>query len=197
MRKLYFYLFLVVFGSAVVFAQDSPEKQLKKLEGDVQEIIVKTDKGSVTLKGDDAKKMFKKMKRKSPMAILDHEFDFKEPFLFFDGDSGVFSKTIIINGDTVFLNGKHKPHIDIDSLLKDMKVFKDHNSLKFHWQGEADEEGAEKVVIVTDDDEDVSVETYTGKDAEKKLDELNKDSDEKDKKTKVIILNKKKKDKTN
>lgn len=66
-------------------SEKSVDEKLNELKGEVQKIIVETDKGNVTLEGSEAKKVFKRMKH-----------GYSSPLKFFIGDdsaSGYFYKT--------------------------------------------------------------------------------------------------------
>jgi hypothetical protein len=168
-------------------AQTSLDKKLKDVKGKVEKITIKTDTGEYVFEGDDAAKLAKRLKSKR---------DIKKCFIMSDDD------TIIVNmpdfhgccpdfgkffNDSTF---KHFDlHIDADSLMQ---------SIPKHFHKFFDEN---TVTIITDEDGKETVETFTGKEADKKIKEIDK-SDKKDeaqkksiKKT-IIIKQKDSKDST-
>jgi hypothetical protein len=164
-----------------VHAQSSLDKKLKDVKGKVEKITIKTDTGEYVFDGDDAAKLAKRLKGKR---------DIKKCFITSDDD------TIIVNmpnfqgcmpdfgkffNDSTF---KHLDiHIDADSIMKTFPK----NFHKFF--------DGNTVTIITDEDGKETVETFTGEDADKKIDEIKKSDDnngDKKKSVKKTIIIKKK-----
>ena len=174
-------LCVLVLSFITLHAQTSLDKKLKDVKGKVEKITIKTDSGEYVFDGDDAAKLAKRLKAKK---------EIKKCFITSDDD------TIIVNmpnfhgcipdfgkffDDSTF---KHfDMHIDADSIMKSLP-----KHLHKFLEGNT-------VTIITDEDGKETVETFTGDDADKKIEEIKKnDNDNCDKKKcvkKTVIINKK------
>jgi hypothetical protein len=155
-----------------VHAQSSLDKKVKDINGKVEKITIKTDKGEYVFEGDDAAKLAKRLKGKREV---------KKCYIMSDDD------TVVVNMpdfpgccpkfDKFFNDSTFKHfdiHIDADSIMKSIpKYFH-----KFFY--------GNSVTIITDEDGKETVETFTGEDADKKIDELKKSDENNGTKKKVI-----------
>jgi len=157
-------LFMLFLSLITLNAQTSLDKKLKDVKGKVQKITIKTDSGEYVFDGDDAAKLAKRLHGKKEIKKIvvkadEDTLDIDIPDLrdcpglgkLFDCDST--SKHFEIN-------------CDIDSMVQKMKK-------KFHKFFDEN-----TVTIITDEDGKETVETFTGKDADKKIEEIKKSDDE-------------------
>lgn len=189
MYKFILLFFVILSGHSILFAQSEVDKMLKDITGKVDEIVIKSGGKEYTYSGDEAEKLFSALKEKKNTSH----------FEFFTKDGNVLladslrKKIIIKKGDK--------------DLADDLVVFLDKDDLDM----EENEENIEKQIIVTaDGDQTVvkviidengkeNIEVYEGDAAKEYLDKLNSEEtieininkDNKIKKTKKIIINKK------
>ncbi len=144
-------------------AQTSLDKKLKDVKGKVEKITIKTDSGEYVFDGDDAAKLAKRLKAKK---------EIKKCFITSDDDTIVVNmpdfKGCCPKFDKFFNDSTFKHfdmHIDADSIMK---------SLPKHFHKFFD---GNSVTIITDEDGKETVETFTGADADKKIEEIKKSDD--------------------
>jgi translation elongation factor EF-1beta len=184
MKKLYiaFVCVLCLLVPAVIHAQvkDSVNSVLKGLEGDVKKITVQTDKGEVSFTGEQAEYLLNRMKKK--------EFAFDLP------DEAIAD--IDFKGLDEKLRQFKMPRFNIIRHPdEDIAGINDYDK-KITVEKK---DGETKVTVKSFRDGGELIETYSGKDAEKYLKEMNneepvsldfksKDKDDNHKETKIIII---------
>jgi hypothetical protein len=206
-----------------VQAQTTLSDKLKGIEGKANKITIATEKGETSFEGEDAQKLLKKMKRPEAVTVnVNTDFDLDDLPALHDGP-GMKKHVIIIDGDTLSngFSGKFKP-FEHDSAMKKMcKKFRffmhgDGACMQMPMRGhrmqrpphcaeemeddtELMDEGCakdgNKVVIIKKENGKTTIETFTGEDAEKKMQEVTKAG--KSGKTEKKVIIKKKTDKQN
>ncbi|HPN36864.1 MAG TPA: hypothetical protein PL041_00585 [Melioribacteraceae bacterium] len=190
MKRL-FILAIILTVSVSFYGQDKKEikEKIKSLKGDVKEIIIKTDKETVTFKGKDAEYVFKNIKKQKEKEMK---------FVITSGD----------DEDVIYLNGKQFEWVNIDSLIKlkefDIKCINP-DSLsklkKFKFNFNIDDSSLvhknviiemkdddKKIIIIEKDKDGKEIEKiYEGEEAEKKLKEMEKEGKVKKHKKTIII----------
>ncbi len=190
MKRL-FILAIILTVSVSFYGQDKKEikEKIKSLKGDVKEIIIKTDKETVTFKGKDAEYVFKNIKKQKEKEMK---------FVITSGD----------DEDVIYLNGKQFEWVNIDSLIKlkefDIKCINP-DSLsklkKFKFNFNIDDSSLvhknviiemkdddKKIMIIEKDKDGKEIEKiYEGEEAEKKLKEMEKEGKVKKHKKTIII----------
>jgi len=167
-------IFILFLTSILLIAQDdkSVQDKLEKIKGDINKIVVSTDKGDVVFEGDEAKQLLTKMKaeklRRKVKWVSEHEHDFD-----FDADcdnvmilkSDKDRKHIIkkIKGGDKVIMFKHGNLDDLDIIEKDKIVKVEIN----------DESGNKKITVTTTEDGKETVETYEGKEADEYFEKMN------------------------
>ena len=143
-------IFVLFLSAACVMAQkdNSVKDKLNNIKGEVNRIVISTDKGDVTFEGDDAKKIFKNMKTKKIRWISEdveeRDFDGENIFIMRHGDDEDFD--IIEGGQTV--------KVEVE-----------------------DKNGEKMVTVTTTEDGEEKVETFEGKEAEEYLENMEDDRD--------------------
>ena len=193
MRKLFFSVLIFSVLPSLLNAQSDVRKMLKDINGDVDEIIIKSEGQEYTFSGDEAAKLFSVMKGNKK----------KSHFEFFNDDRE------LINIDSLHKNIIIKKlGSDLDDDDMDVLVFINEDD------GTSDailnnikkkvivtEDAGKKVVRVTiDEDGKENIEIYEGKAADEYLDKMNSEKeidirsdihkDLKHKKVKKIIIEK-------
>lgn len=189
MYKSILLFFMILSCQSILFAQSEVDNMLKDITGKVDEIVIKSGGKEYTYSGDEAEKLFSALKESKKTRHFE--------FITRDGNvllaDSLRKKIIIKKGDK--------------DLADDLVVFLDKDDLDM----EEGEENIEKQIIVTaDGDQKIvkviidengkeNIEVYEGDAAKEYLDKLNSeetieiniDKDNKIKKTKKIIINKK------
>lgn len=174
-------LCVLALSYVTLHAQSSLDKKLKDVKGKVEKITIKTDTGEYVFDGDDAAKLAKRLKAKK---------EIKKCFITSDDDTVVVNMPdfhgCMPDFDKYFNDSTFKHldiHIDADSIMK---------SIPKHFHKFLDEN---TVTIITNDLGKETVETFTGKDADKMIEEIKKGEDNNcDKKKcvkKTVIIKKK------
>ena len=145
--------FILFLTSMPLIAQSDNElnEKLKNIKADVNRIVVSTENSETVFEGNEAKKLFKKMKHDSHRKIewiSDSDFDFD-----FDSDS-----------DNVF----------IIKSLKDIELFEGNKKIQIDVE---DEDGEKTVTVITEEDGEEKTETFKGKEAEEYLENLKDDGE--------------------
>ena len=163
-------IFILFLSATLVMAQkdNSLNDKLNNIKGEVNKIVISTDKGDVTFEGDDAKKIFKNMKANKVKKIK---------WISEDGED------IDVDGENVMIfksdkGGKHiiKEFKDADNVIimkhgddEDFDIIEDGKTVKVEVE---EENGEKKVTVTTNEDGDEKVETFEGKEADEYLDKM-------------------------
>lgn len=184
-----------IFFTTGLLAQSSLEEKLEEIEGKVNEITITTDGKTHSFSGEEAEKLFKRIKRNH----------FAHDFVWVDAeDNGKTKKKIIImddDGDVEyeFKEGDAKVKIfkgDKFDKLENVEVGK---KIKVELK-----DGNKKVTVTTTENGETKTETYEGEEADEYLEELEEENDfdiemdfddENDSDVKKIIIEKKKTEK--
>lgn len=146
-KTLTFQIFILFLISTLLFAQSNKKlkEKINNIKGDVSKIVVSTENGDISFEGDDAKKLFKRMKSKTIhkniewISDSDHNFDSEsDNILIFKSDN------------------------DIQLIDSDKEI-----------QIEVEEENGEKTLtVITTEDGEEKIETFNGTEADKYLDKM-------------------------
>ena len=156
-------LFLV---SSFLIAQDLKEK-IKKIEGEAKEVTITTEDGDVTFSGDEAKEILKMLKAKKHKKLQwisesDIDFDFDSDsdnvFVFKSGDGEKHIIKEFKGADNVMIFGGDDEDIQLIDGAKRIKV--------------EVEDGEKTVTGTTKEDGEEKTETYTGKEADEYLENM-------------------------
>ena len=155
--------------SILLFAQDkkSINEKINNLEGDVNKIVITSDKGELTFEGDEAQKIFKRIKSPKMEKHIkwisddDHEIEI-------DGDDVMIFKSE--DGKKHIIKHKGKG----DKMMMFMNDdFEGKKTVEVEIEEDADENGEGKTVTVTTvENGEKKVETYKGKEADEYLDNM-------------------------
>ncbi len=141
---------LVLFlTTAFISAQknNSLNDKINNIKGSVNKIVISTDSEEIIFEGDDAKKLFTKMKNNKLKKLR-----------WISGDKD-------IDRDNVFIL-KHDSDEDFD-----LDIIEDGMTVEVNVEVE-DENGEKKVTVTTNENGEEKVETYEGKEADEYLDEM-------------------------
>ncbi len=174
-----------LFFSLTLFAQDV-EKRIKDIDGEVNKITITTEDGEYTFEGEDAVKLFKKMKSSGNSFVWHStDKDGKKKIVFLDSDDKEHHVEVFGDDADEMIVISEDIDSDIDGVNKKIKV--------------EVEDGNKTVTVTTKEDGEEKTEVYEGKDADEYIKEMNEkhgrdmdifienDSDGKVKKKKVII----------
>ena len=166
-------IFILILSATFIMAQkdNSVNDKLNNIKGEVNKIVISTDKGDVTFEGEDAKEILKKIKS--------HKIK-KIQWISEDGED------IDIDGENVmiFKSGKGEKHIikefkDADNVLimkhgddENFDLIENGTTIKVEVQ---DEDGKKIVTVTTNEDGEERVETFEGKKADEYLDKMEKE----------------------
>ena len=165
-------LFLV---STLLFAQSKKviKEKLNNIRGDVSKVVISTENGDVTFDGDEAEKLFKKMKSKTIHKNIEwiskngHDFGFdseSDNVMIFKSDKGGKHFIKEIKGaDNVMI-------IKTDS-DKDNELIDGNKQIQIEVQVE-EKNGEKTETVTTNENGEEKVETFSGKEAEEYLDEI-------------------------
>jgi hypothetical protein len=182
-------LFISLIYSSSLLAQDLNEK-LKNIDGEVNKITIATEEGEYTFDGEDAAKLFKKIKS-SGNSFFWHsaEKDGKKKIVFLDSDDEEHHIEVFGGDDEDLIIISEDVHEDMEGMHKKIKV--------------EVEDGNKKVTVTTKEDGKEKIEVYEGDEADGYIKEMNekhgddidilieKDSDDGKVKKKKIIIEKK------
>ena len=169
-----FFLFL---ASTFLMAQkdNSVKDKLNNIEGEVNKIVISTDKGDVTFEGEDAEKIFKKMKSDKIKKLKWISED--------GGDLDIDDEDVMI-----FKSGKGRKHIikefsDAENVIimkhgddEDFDILEDGKTVKVSVEVD-DENGEKKVTVTTNEDGEEKVETFVGNEADEYLEKMEGEHD--------------------
>jgi protease II len=175
--------------SISLFSQDVNEK-IKDIEGEANKITITTENGVYTFEGDDAAKLFKKMKSSSNSFVWHSaEKDGKKKIVFFDSDDEEHHVEVFGGDDEDLIIISEDVHEDMEGMHKKINV-----EIK---------DGNKKVTVTKKENGEEKIEVYEGDEADKFIKEMNeehgddmdifieKDSDDGKVKKKKIIIEKK------
>jgi hypothetical protein len=170
---------IFLFSGVTVFSQDVNEK-VKDIKDPVNKITISAGGQDYIFEGEDAEKLFNKLKRSSSNSFV----------MSVDDDEGGKEKIIIINPDDDFDEDAFEFESDFDEdgegIQKKIKVEM--------------EDGQKKVTVTTRENGEEKVEVYEGDEAQEFLDKYKSENDDffefeihdgKDKKVKKIKIEKK------
>jgi len=177
------------------YAQEELEDKIKKIEGDIDKVTFTAGGEEYTFEGDEAKKLYKKMKSsfsKSHSFMWhsdDDEFEHHDgKLIFIDEDGNKKVVDISEDGDE-----------DIEIYISKDIYMDDHHGIEKKVKVEI-EEGNKKVTITTKENGEEKTEVYEGEEADEYLEKMKSehgnemlieiDEDGKHKKMKKIIIKK-------
>jgi len=181
-------LTLMLIFAASNYAQDLDD-QIKRIDGSIDKITIISDGEEYTFEGEDAEKLFKRMKSSKNQSFAWHTSD--------DGSS---KKKIVIlekNGD--------KEVIELDGEDEDEDVFIIKSDDDFEWNTDGlqkkvkveIENGEKKVTVTTNENGEETTEVYEGEEADEFIESMKSENDDFDieiksdkdgKKVKKIII---------
>lgn len=170
-------IFVLFLAAAFVMAQkdDSVKDKLNNIKGEVNKIVISTDKGDVTFEGEDAEKIFQRMKS-DKIKKLKWISESNE-----DLDNGGENVLIFKSGK----GGKHliKEFKDSENVIimkhgddEDFDILEDGKTIKVNVEVE-DENGEKKVTVTTTENGEEKVETFEGKEADEYLENMEDEHD--------------------
>jgi hypothetical protein len=162
-------LFLV---ASLLMAQDSKfvHEKIKNIGDNASKIVITTEKGDVTFEGDEAKELLKMIKAKKHKKIewvsdsdidLDFDSEGENVFIFKSKDGEKHFIKEIKEADNVMIFGDDED-IDLIDGTKRIKV--------------EVEDGEKTVTVTTKEDGEEKTETFTGKEAEEYLENIEDDN---------------------
>ena len=182
-------VFISLIFSSSLIAQDVNEK-IKGIEGDVNKITITTEEGDYTFEGEDAAKLFKRIKSSASNFIWHStEMDGKKKIVFLDSDNEEHHVEIFGGDDEDVIIISEDTDGNMDEMHKKVKV--------------EIEDGNKKVTVTTHENGKEKTEVYEGDEADKYIKEMNekhsgdidmfieKDVDDGKVKQKKIIIEKK------
>lgn len=191
MKQLYTTIALIFFTSLLIIAnlnaQEKLNDKINKIDGEVQKITITADGKEYLFEGDEAAKLFEKMKSSKRQSFVWNSSD----------DESTKKKVIILNAD-----GENEV-IEIESEDDNVYIIKKDKDLDNVSGGITKkvkveiEDGNKKVTVTTKENGEEKTEVYEGKEAEEYIEKMkaeNKDfnisiDDNKDgKKVKKIII---------
>lgn len=166
-------IFILFLSVTLINAQkdNSVKDKLNNIKGEVNKIVISTDKGDVTFEGEDAEKIFKKIKSDKIKRL---------EWISEDGeDLDIDDENVMI-----FKSGKDGKHIlkkvkDSDNLIimsskEDFDILEDGKTVKVEVE---DENGEKTVTVTTNEDGEKKVETFVGKEADEYLENMEDEHD--------------------
>ena len=157
---------ILFLSSILLLAQDkkSMKEKINKIEGDVNKIVITSDKDEVTFTGDEAKKIFKRIKspkiKKHIKWISDDENEIEV-----DGDEVLIFKSDDGEKHTI----KHKGHGNKMLMFMDEDDFEGTKTVEV----EVDEKNGEKnITVTTTENGEEKVETFEGEKADQYLENM-------------------------
>lgn len=178
-------LFAFSLFSTLLSAQDVNEK-MKEINGEVNKITITTEKGEYTFEGEDAVQLFKKMKSSGNSFVWHSENkDGKKKIVFFDSDNEEHHIEVFGGNDEDVIVISEDIDGEMDGMHKKVKV--------------EIEEGNKKVTVTTKENGEEKTEVYEGDEADEYIEKMKekhdgdmdifieKDTDVKVKKKKIII----------
>ena len=182
-------LAIILLFSLPLIAQDLDER-IKYIDGEISKITVTTDEGEFTFEGDDAAKLFKRMKSSSSSFVWHSEdMDGKKKIVFLDSDNEEHHVEVFGSDDENLIIISEDMDDGMEGIHKKINV--------------EVEDGHKKVTVTTKENGEEKTEVYEGDEADKYIKEMNekhgnemnifieKDSDEGKVKKKKIIIEKK------
>lgn len=195
-NKIFFLFVLAITITAFTFSigqsSTSVKEQLKKLKGEVEKIVITTDDGEITLDGDDAKDVYKKLNdlygENSWTFTVSEDEDDEGNVYFIKKET---DKDISwITSDSVGVGSKVRLE-NIDGLSKKIEI--------------KIEDGEKTITVTTEEDGEKKIKTYKGDDTEEYLKKLEdqdkvhifecKDDCNEDKQVEIILKKMKSKNK--
>ncbi|MCW8849204.1 MAG: hypothetical protein OQJ81_04430, partial [Melioribacteraceae bacterium] len=166
-------IFILFLSVTFVTAQEnnSVKDKLNSIKGEVNKIVISTDKGDVTFEGKNAEKIFQKMKSDKMKKLK---------WISEDGDD------IDIDDENVmiFKSGKGGKHIlkefkDSDNVIimssdEDFDFIEGGKTIRIEVE---DENGEKTVTVTTNEDGEKKVDTFVGKEADEYLDKMEDEHD--------------------
>ena len=191
-RQFAFALFTFSLFSTLLFAQDLNEK-MKDIDGKVNKITITTDKDEYTFEGDDAFRLFKKMKSSGNSFVWHSgDKDGKKNIVFLDSDNEEHHIEVFGDNDEDVIIISEDSEGEMDGMHKKVKV--------------EIEDGNKKVTVTTKENGEEKTEVYEGDEADEYIEKMKekyhgdmeifieKDKNSKVKKKKIIIEKKTKKE---
>jgi len=168
-------------------AQNDVEEELKNIDGTVEKITITADGEEYTFEGEDAEKLFKRMKSSKSKSFAWHTSD----------DGSVKKKIVIVekNGD--------KEVIELDGEDEDVFIIKSDDDFEWNTDGLQKkvkveiENGEKKVTVTTKENGEGTTEVYEGDEADEYIEKMKNENDDFDieiksdgdgKKVKKIII---------
>jgi len=176
-KQLLFATVLSLIISTALFAQEKGIRdKLKKIEGNTESVVVKTDKGTVTFSGKEADELVKmlKMKKSTKKIIVlnsgdDDEFTWNEDCEGDPSDSCLPMKKFKFHHD---MDSAGDIEIELSDVMESLSDNKIHKKIIVQ-----NKDGVKTVTITTKENGTEKVEILEGADADKYLDEHKTDNE--------------------
>jgi hypothetical protein len=153
-------LFISLIYSSSLLAQDVNEK-IKNIDGEVNKITITTEEGEYTFDGEDAAKLFKKMKSSANSFVWHSaEKEGKRKIVFLDSDDEEHHVEIFSGDDEDVIIISEDENECMNEMHKKVKV--------------EIEDGNKKVTVTTNENGVEKTEVYEGDDADKYIKEMKK-----------------------
>ena len=178
------------------FAQSDLDDEIKKIDGSVNKITITSNGNEYTFEGEDAEKLFKRMKSSKSQSFAWHSSD----------DASKKKKIVIVEKDG------DKEVIELEGEDADVFIVKSDDDFEWETDGTQKnvkveiENGEKKVSVTTKENGEETTEVYEGKEADEYIEKMKSEnddfdieikSDSNDKKVKKIIIETEKIDKEN
>ena len=151
-------IFTAILLSTSLSAQDLNEK-IKDIEGEVNKITITTEEGVYNFEGDDAIKLFKKMKSSGNSFVWHStDEDGKKKIVFLDSDKAEHHMEISEGDDEELIIISENIDKEADGISKKVKV--------------EVEDGNKKVTVTTKENGEEKTEVYEGDEADKYIEEM-------------------------
>jgi hypothetical protein len=188
MKTNYFKILPILITSVLIIpdinSQEKLDDKIGKIEGAVEKITITADGNEYVFEGDDAEKLFKKIKRNQVQSFVwNSSGDSVKKIIILDATSSDDDIEVEDSDENVLIIKTDKDVNDIDDgITKKVNV--------------VIEDGNKKVTVTTKENGEEKTEVYEGDEAEEYLEKLDAESDELDiliekengKKVKKIII---------
>ena len=166
MKRLYTTIALIFFTSLLINAnlnaQEKLNDKINKIDGEVQKITITADGKEYLFEGDEAAKLFEKMKSSKSQSFVWNSSDdesTKKKVIILDADGEDEVIEIESEDDNVYIIKKDKDLDNVsDGITKKVKV--------------EIEDGNKKVTVTTKENGEEKTEVYEGKEAEEYIEKM-------------------------
>lgn len=160
------FVYLFTFSNSGI-AQNDVDKQLNNIDGTVEKITITVDGEEYTFEGEDAKRLFKRMKSSKSKSFAWHTSD----------DGSVKKKIVFIekNGD--------KEVVELDGEDEDVFIIKSDDDFEWNTDGLQKkvkveiEDGEKTVTVTTKENGEETTEVYEGEEADEYIEKMKSEND--------------------